>query len=237
MKTFIVFRRELMGYFLSPIAWVVIVAFSIATAVYFELVGLGRNTASLVPVYNLSALMFTIAFPALTMGSLAGEFRNGTLEMLATDPVRDVEIVLGKFLAVVSFFSAALLPLLFYYLLFRMAGAQPDAGPVWSGLLGMLLCGSLCAAVGLFASSLTSSHTIAFVLAFLAILVLRLVGSSQPLELPAWLTGILEYLSIQRHLVGLLRGRIASDDIVYFLSTTALFLFLSTRILEARRWA
>jgi gliding motility-associated transport system permease protein len=236
VKTFVIFRRELIGYFLSPLAWVVAIAFSLLLGLFFYFFGLKSTEATLAPVYNASVYAFILAFPALTMGSLAGEFRSGTFEVLATDPVRDVEIVAGKFLGVMAFFAVLLVPLPLYFVLYRVAGARPDAGPVVSGLVGMLLTGALCASIGLFASSLTSNQTVAFVMGFLALLVLRLIGT-EVLELPEAVSRVLAYMSMPRHLSGLLRGRISSEDVIYFVSTTALFLFLSTRVLEARRWA
>ncbi|MBL8695510.1 MAG: ABC transporter permease [Planctomycetes bacterium] len=237
MKVWVVLRRELIGHFLSPIAWVVAVMFAIASAFFFEIHTLGRTVASLGSVYESTWWVFIVAFPALTMGTLAAEFRNGTIETLATDPVRDGDIVLGKFFGVMAFFVVSLLPLLFFWGLLRWAGGNPDPGPLLSGLFGMLLAGGLCAAIGIFSSSITSNQTIAFGVAFLMLLVLRLSDIPQPIELPTWLRVTLDYIDLPAHLRGFYRGRIALDDLIYFLSSTALFLFLSTRFLESRRWA
>lgn len=237
MKSLVIFRRELIGFFLSPIAWVVAVATAIVLARFFENFSLLRSRATLEGVYAASSYWFFLTIPALTMGSLASEFRSGTIEMLATDPVKDWEIVAGKFCGTLSYFLFCLIPIPIFYFVLRALGGVPDWGPVMSGALGLVLAGSLSIAIGIFASSLTSQQIVAYLVAALILFVLRTTGEAEPLDIPDWLRSVLGYLSVQRHLAGLFNGRIASDDIVYFVSTSGLFLYLATRILEARRWA
>lgn len=237
MKSFVIFRRELMGYFLSPVAWVVAVVAALMMARFFENFAMFRRTATLDGVYFSVANWLFLIMPALTMGSLASEFRNGTIEVLATDPVSDYQIVLGKFMGVLAFFAFCLVPLPVFYGLLRFVGGSPDIGPVISGLGSLLLAGSLCAAIGIFASALSAQQVVAYLIAALLLFALRQVGETEPLDIPDWLRSVFGYLSLPNHLVGLMRGKIALNDVIYFVSTTALFLFLATRILEARRWA
>lgn len=237
MKSLVIFRKELIGYFLSPIAWIVAVSFALVAAAFFVREGLYATHATLDLVYSRCTFAFVVTFPALTMGALAGEFRTGTIETLATDPVRDSEIVLGKYLGVMAFFAMLVSPLVLFYALLRFGGATPDPGPVVSGLVGILLAGSLCAAVGLFASALSSNQVLAFVVAFLILLVLRLLGSAEAIELPPEVSKALVHVSFPPHLSDFLRGLVTLEDVTYFVSTTALFLFLATRVLESRRWA
>jgi len=237
MKTLVIFRKELISIFLSRVAWVVAVLFALATAIFFERSGLHGTEATLGGTFLAASTIFVVAFPALTMGSIADEMASGTIETLATDPVRDAEIVLGKFFAVLAFFTLLLAPLPLYYLLLRSVGARPDLGPVLSGLAGLWLAGGLCAAVGIFASALTSDHLIGFVVAFLILLVFRVIGAASTIELPEAVAKTLVHVSLPYHLVPMIRGHVALEDLVFFVSTTALFLFLATRCLEARRWA
>lgn len=237
MKTFVILRRELIGYFLSPVAWVVAVVCALFMARFFQNSALMSRTAALTGVFaNTSYWLIFLAMPALTMGSIASEFRNGTIEMLATDPVRDFEIVLGKFFGVLIFFLFCLLPLTVFYLLIRMGGGDPDLGPMLSGAFGLLLEGALAASIGIFASALTAQQIVAFLVSSLVLFVLRQVGETEALEIPEWTRRLFGYISVTNHFTPLLRGRIATNDIIYFVSTTSLFLFLATRVLESRRW-
>ncbi|MBI3817970.1 MAG: ABC transporter permease [Planctomycetes bacterium] len=237
MKTIIILRRELIGYFLSPIAWVVAVVSALFMARFFENSAVFSRSANLSGVYvNTAYWLVSVMMPALTMGSIASEFRNGTIEMLATDPVRDVEIVLGKFFGVVAFFVFCLLPLPVFYVLLRVSGGNPDIGPVLSGFGAMILEGALAAAIGIFASALSGQQIVAFLVSALILFTLRTLGATEGMEIPEWLRRCFAYVSMPSHFYPLLRGRIATNDIIYFLSTTVLFLFLATRVLESRRW-
>ena len=237
MKALVIFRRELIGYFLSPIAWIVAIVLSLVMARMFELYALLQTKATLEGVYTFTVGLYFLAIPALTMGALSQEYKMGTIEVLATDPVRDVEIVIGKYLGVVAFFLVSLLPLPIFYALLRFGGGQPDLGPVVSGFLGIVLMGSLCIAIGIFTSATTTHQLVAYLLAALIITFFKQVGDAEPFEIPEFLRNIFGYLSMHNHLVGFIRGRIGADDVVYFLGTNVLFLFLATRVLEARRWA
>lgn len=237
MKALVIFRRELVGTFFSPIAWIVAIVLSVVMARFFELHALLQTRASLEGVYASTVGLYFLAIPALTMGTIAQEYRTGTIEVLATDPVRDAEIVLGKYLGVVAFFLLSLLPLAAFYAMLRVAGGEPDPGPVLSGFFGIFLAGCLCIAVGLFTSALTSHQLVAYLLAALFIFAFKQMGEAEPLEIPELLRAIFGYVGMHSHLIGLIRGRIAIDDLFYFAGTTVLFLFLATRVLEARRWA
>jgi ABC-2 type transport system permease protein len=237
MKAFVVFRRELVGTFLSPIAWVVAIVLAIAMARFFETNALVQTKATLEGVYASTIGLYFLAIPALTMGTLSQEFRTGTIEILATDPVRDVDIVLGKFLGVLVFFMTSMLPLPLFYILLRVVGGEPEIGPVLTGMLGILLAGSFCIAIGIFTSAMTSQQLIAYLLAALVIFFYRQVGEAEPLDIPDVVRRVFGYLSMHNHFQPVIRGRIALSDLVYFVGTTALFLFLATRVLEARRWA
>lgn len=237
MKALVVFRKELMGTFLSPIAWTVAIVLAVAMARFFQVNALVQTKATLEGVYASTIGLYFLAIPALTMGTLSQEFRTGTIEILATDPVRDVEIVVGKFLGVLVFFAVSMLPLPVFYALMKLAGGNPEPGPVWTGMLGLLLAGSLCISIGIFTSALTSQQLIAYLLAALVIFFYRQVGEAEPLDIPDGIRRVFGYLSMHNHFQPVIRGRIAISDLFYFAGTTALFLFLATRVLEARRWA
>lgn len=168
------------------------------------------------------------------MKLLAEEMKSGTLELLTTKPVRDAEIILGKFLAAWVLLVAALVPTLLYVMTLAVLGPL-DPGPVLTGYLGLLLMGSVYIAIGLFASSVTENQIIAFILSFLIVLVLFLFDKVL-IYVPEGLTSIVEFLAIDFHFSNIARGVIDTRDIIYFLSLLLFSLLLATVSLQRRKW-
>ncbi|MCK5573343.1 MAG: ABC transporter permease subunit [Bacteroidetes bacterium] len=229
-----IFHRELRSYFNSPIAYVVIIVFLVIIGWFFSSNLFLMNVASMRVVFELVPIVFLFFVPAITMRLLAEEMKSGTLELLTTKPVRDVEIILGKFLAAWVLLIAALAPTLLYVLTLTFLG-QLDPGPVLTGYLGLVLMGSVYIAIGLFASSITENQIIAFILSFLIVLALFLFDKVL-MYVPEGLTSILEYLSIDYHFSNIAHGVIDSRNIIYFLSLLGFSLLLATVSLERRKW-
>jgi ABC-2 type transport system permease protein len=229
-----IFRRELRSSFDSPVAYVVIIVFLAIIGWFFTSNLFFINLATMRVVFDLVPLVFLFFVPAVTMRLLAEEKKSGTLELLATRPVRDVEIVLGKFFAAWALVGAALLPTL-CYLFTLMAFGRPDLGPVVTGYLGLLLMGGAYSAIGLFASSLTENQIIAFILGFLIVLALFLLDKVL-MYIPAAFASTFEYLAIDTHFSNIARGVIDSRDVIYFASLLGISLLLTTVSLERRKW-
>ena len=227
-------RRELHSYFVSPVAYVVGALFLLISGFLFSIILGVSNEASMRPLFGNFAVIFLFIVPALTMRLLAEEQRTGTLELLLTAPVRDWELVLGKFLGVFLLLLAMLAVTLVYPAILALAG-NPDRGPVLAGYLGVILQGAAFLAVGLFASSLTQNQIIAALLAFVILLILWLSDA-----LGNFTTGrigdLFRFLSITRHYDEFPRGVIDTRDIIYFLSMIAAALFFTTLSVQARRW-
>ena len=227
-------QRELRSYFVSPVAYVVGALFVLISSVLFALILNQAQTASVQPLFANFAVIFLFIVPGLTMRLLAEEQRTGTLELLLTAPVRDYELVLGKFLGVFLLMLIMVAITLVYPGILLLAG-NPDRGPIASGYLGVILQGAAFLAIGLFASSLTQNQIIAALLAFVILLLLWLAdGLSQ-------MTGgrigdLFRFLSITRHFDDFPRGVIDSRHIVYFLSVIAAALFFTVQSVQARRW-
>jgi ABC-2 type transport system permease protein len=181
----------------------------------------------------MSVLLLFLA-PAVSMRLLAEEQRMGTLELLLTAPVRDVEVVLGKYLASLVFL-VALLGLTFYYPFVLVMFGNPDRGPMLAGYLGVFLQGAAFLAVGLLASSLTQNQIVAGVASLFGLLVLWLADSLGSV-IPGALGDAVRYLGIVAHGSDFPRGLIESSSVVYYLSLIVVALFLTVRSLEARRW-
>jgi ABC-2 type transport system permease protein len=229
-----IFRRELRSYFNSPVAYVVIVVFLGIVGWFFTNNLFLMNIASLRVMFELVPLVYLFFVPAITMRLLAEEKKSGTLELLTTKPVMDVEIVLGKFLAAWTLLASALLPTLLYLVTMFSLGSI-DPGPVVTGYLGLLLMGAVYVGIGLFASSVTENQIIAFILGFLIILALFLLDKVL-IYAPTGLASTLEFLGIDYHFGNIARGVIDSRNVIYFLSLIGFSLYLATVSLERRKW-
>lgn len=237
MKTTgVIFRRELSGYFNSPVAYIVILAFLGVTHWLFFRTFFLANQSSLRPFFSLLPWIFLFLAPALTMRAWAEEKKLGTLEVLMTFPVREREAVLGKFLAAFAFLVIALCLTLSLPLSVLLIGS-PDPGPIWGGYLGACLLGGAYLSVGLFASSLTENQIVAFILAIIVCFALLIIGEDFVLfSMPAALVPVCSRLGLGAHFESIGRGVIDSRDIIYYLSVTGFFLFLNQLSLESRKW-
>jgi len=171
----------------------------------------------------------------LTMRLLAEERKMGTAELLLTAPVRDSEIVVGKFLGSLGIL-AVMLVLTFYYPVLLMWFGDPDLGPIATGYLGLFLLGCASLAVGLFASSLTSNQIVAAVVAGGILFALWFLGWTTDF-LPEGLGKVIGYMSLSYYFSDFTRGVIDTRAVVYYLSIMGLFLFLTVRSLENSRWS
>ena len=233
-NVFPIYRRELRSYFNSPVAYVVIVVFLAIIGWFFTSNLFLMNVASLRIVFELVPLIFLFFIPAITMRLLAEEKKSGTLELLATKPVRDVEIVLGKFLAAWTLLAATLAPTLLY-LISVMTIGKIDMGPVFTGYLGLLLMGAVYIGIGLLASSLTENQIVAFILSFLIVFALFMMDKIL-IYVPEGFASTIEFLAIDYHFSNIARGVIDSRNIIYFGSLLGFSLFLATVSLERRKW-
>lgn len=231
-------RRELSSYFYSPIAYVALGSFLLACGILFWRDFQPGMPASMRTIFEWMVWVLILIVPLLSMGSLAQEWSSGTIETLMTAPVGETDVSVGKFLGALLFFVILLAPTLIYVVLLK-AYSGVDLGPIFSGYLGIFLVGALFLSVGLFCSSLTRSQVVAAVSAA-AILVLITIAPWWMLrehasEMAAFWRKLAEQGVYNRY-EDFSRGVIDSGHVVFFLVGTALFLFLTTKILEARRW-
>jgi gliding motility-associated transport system permease protein len=174
--------------------------------------------------------------PMLTMGLFADERKRGTMELLMTSPIREIDIVLGKFLASLTLFAAMLLPTaVFVVFMYLHTSPVPPLRIILAGYLGILLFGGSLLALGAFLSSLTENHIIAGVLTFGAFLLLWALdfGSRDAGSAPGQ---VLHYLSVINHFEDFTRGVIDTSALIYYLSFITLFIFLTVRSVDSMRW-
>ncbi len=233
-NTVAIAQRELTSYFAAPLAYIIAAAFLGINGFLFGWAVLSSRQASMDFAFSDMGIILLLIMPALTMRLLADEQRTGTLELLLTAPVRDVEVVLGKYFGTFILFLAMLAPTLLYAY-FLIAFGKPDVGPIVAGYLGIVLVGGAFTAIGLLTSSLTQNPVVAAVLGFaLGLLLWLLDGLSQAVQTSAG--SFFSYIAISPHLDNFTRGTIQTKDIVYFLTLIVAALFLTDRVLEYRRW-
>ena len=238
---FTIWRRELTAYFLSPIAYVTIVIFLSMGGWVFLQAAIAKTGV----IESLAVLLFmSILFwlPPLTtviaMRLFAEEKRMGTIETLMTAPVTDVEIVLGKYAGALSFLLITVLPAAsFIYMLTAISpGQNPiDSGGMLGGCLVVVLLSMTAVAIGLMVSILTKNQIVAAICIFCAVCVpffLKQMAS----VLPGASDRVLDFLSIESHILDFARGSVNTRVIVLYLSTTVFLLFVSVKLLEIRRW-
>jgi ABC-2 type transport system permease protein len=234
-RTLTIAKREFRGYFNSPAAYIVICLFLLLMGFFFWNPFFLINRASVRNMYDLMAILLLPTAPALTMGLLAEEKRTGTIEILLTMPVRDTEVVIGKFLAAFGLLAVLLLLTLAYPISVNTLG-NLDWGPVWAGYLALLLEGGAMLALGVLASSWTDNQLIAFFTSGMICFVFWVVSRFLPF-IPQGAASVIEWLSFDYHFQDIVRGVIDSRHIIYFLTVIGFSLALAFRSLESRRWS
>jgi ABC-2 type transport system permease protein len=236
MNTLTIAMKELKSYFVSPIAYVIIAFWLLATGLFFYLILVNVRTASLQELFGTVTVLLLLIGPALTMRLLSEEQRTGSLELLMTAPIRDWEVVLGKFLAAVLLFIAMMALTLIYPILMQLFGGTPDWGPIFSGYLGLLLFASSFLAIGLFASALSDNQMLAAVIAFVVLLILWMIGQLGT-GVGGNLAGWLQALSVTDHFNNSFpRGVIDFTDVLFYLLIIGVSLWTTIQIMEAKRW-
>jgi ABC-2 type transport system permease protein len=241
-------RRELASYFSSLAGYVTIAMVALLLGLSFTMLleALNEQPADM-PITDLfySTLYFwlilLLAAPLITMRSFALEKSSGTYETLMTTAISDLQVVLAKFTSSMIFYVMMWLPLLgciFVVRHYSKDTAALDVGPIITTFLGIWLLGCLFISLGCFASSLTRNQLTAAMLSFalgIALFLLSFLSMILPAQ-PGWQTALLDHISMTQHMQEFVRGVIDTRYVVFYLSLTVLFLFLTCRVVEARRW-
>jgi ABC-2 type transport system permease protein len=233
-RAWLLTQKEWKESFNSPMPYIVLVLFFLLAGWFFTSALFLEGQANLDNFFGTMPLLGGIFLPAFTMRLFAEEFKTGTIETLATLPLDDAEIVLGKYGAVISVWMAMMGLSLVYLILLIFLG-PPDLGQMAGGFVGAFLLGAFYGALGLFASSLTRSQVVAFLLGFLFCFAFFIVG--QAAEYMPGISGqILAFLGVGQHFERFLKGVVDSRDVLYFVTGTALALAGTLASFNSRRW-
>lgn len=230
-------RREFGAYFLSPIAYVVIAIYLFAAGLAFGL-GTFANNAEASLRYLLEfwmVLILVFVLPMLTMRLISDELRSGTIETLMTAPVSETQIVLGKFFGAFAFYLILLATLLLYPILLEMYG-DVDYSLLACNYVGLLLLGGLYIATSLFFSACTKHQVIAVLASFVLLVLMTFASQGLAQQFEGVGRAVLQQLSVRAHYMDFVRGMIDTSHVVFFLTTTAFFLFITVKRLEMQRW-
>ena len=251
-NTITICRKELNSYFRSPIAYGVMAFFALISGYFFYVAvvyfmqasiqssmqggsqPMSVNDMVIRPLFSNISVIGLFIIPMITMRLFAEEKRTGTFELLATSPVKDLEIILGKWLAAVILY-ASILALSALSVITLFAYGKPDWRPILVGYLGLLLQGGCLLAIGSFISTCTKNQIVAGVATFSVCLLLWVLDWISSFQDSAIAKGV-AYLSVLQHFESFSKGVLDAKDIIYYGSAIFLGLFLTARSLEALRW-
>ncbi len=252
----LIYQRELKSYFSSLTVYVVIIMFLLITGYFFytllatfSIVSFQAQTDPMLakqyqllninetvvrPLFGSISIIMLLMTPLLTMRLFAEEKKSGTIELLLTFPINDIDVTLGKYLACFTVLMTMLLLTATYPILLIILG-DPEIKPILTGYLGLVFTGAAFVSLGIFASSLTENQIVSASISFGMLFFFWLISYSVQL-VSAGLGSVLGYLSINTHIESLSKGVLDSEDIIYYLCFIVMFLFLTLRSLEANRW-
>jgi len=228
-----VFRKELRGFFFSPIAYIVITTFLLLSGWFFFSTFFLYNQAELRNFFSQMPIIFAFIVPAVTMRLFSEELNSGSFELLSTLPITDSGIVMGKFLAALTFIALMLLPTIAYAFSAARLG-DLDWGPVFGGYFGALLLAGAYAGIGLLASSLTKNQIVAFIIG-MAFCFMLTIFDRMLFFVPESVLSVFAYLGSTTHFQNISRGIIDTRDLLYFLSIMFLALYATTFVLKEKR--
>ena len=251
-NVWIIWRKELNSYFVSPIAYLLLTMFALIFGFffwnalgYFVLMGMEEqmrgqgmpmnlNEQIIRPLLSNVSVVGLFFIPMITMRLFAEEKRTGTIELLATSPIRDVEIILGKWLAALTLYTSMLLfTALNFAFLFKYG--NPDWKPLAVGYLGLLLQAGGLLAIGTFISTLTRNQIIAGAATFGVCLLLWVLEWVSGYETATW-AQVLAYMSVITHFESFAKGVLDVKDAIFYVTVIFLGLFFTTRSMESLRW-
>ena len=238
------FRKEIAGFFSSLIGYIVIIVFLLANSLFLWVFPGSYNIpdngyATLESLFVISPWVFLFLVSAVTMRMFSEEKRHGTIELLMTKPLTDLQLILAKYFAALVLVLLSIIPtLIFFYSVYHLGNpiGNIDTGGTWGSFIGLFFLAAIYAAIGIFASSMTENQIVAFILAAIISLFLY-IGLDAIASLPIFSSweNFITVLGINQHYKSMSRGVLDSRDIIYFISIAAFFILLSRTVIQSRK--
>ncbi len=232
---FAVFKREVQSYFYSPIAYVLTGLFVLVVSIFFFLSNIGSQSADFNPTLSTISFILIFIVPILTMRIIAEDRKNGTEVLLITSPSTLSGIVVGKYLAMLFVFLV-MTCLTFVYPIVLFIFGNPPLAPLIGSYVGLILFAAALISIGVFASSLTENQVISVFISFVIMLIIWII---EPIgnAVGGWAAVVLNWFSLSSRYNDFTTGILSVSSIIYFISFIAVFLFLTIRVIEKRRWS
>jgi len=242
---FALLKKEISGFLVSLIGYIVICVFLITVGLLLWVFPFNSNIlnsgyAGIDPLFVLAPWVFMFLIPAVTMRSFAEEKKTGTIELLLTHPLSDLEIILAKYFACIALVILALLPTLVYYVSVSVLGYPPgniDNGRTWGSYFGLIFLTSGFVAIGIFASSISSNQIVSFIFAILLCFICYSGFAFIGQYVSSGFAGnFIQSVGISMHYSSMSRGVIDTRDVIYFASISIAFILMTRTALESRKW-
>lgn len=231
-----VYKKELKGYFSSPIGWIFLAAVFFLSGMFFMVCNIYQGTADMSEFFTSYQQIILFVIPMLTMRTWADEKRNRTDQALLTAPVSLTGIALGKYLAALTVYGVAASVTVVYALVLQTLSEDVSALVVLGNVFGMMLVGAAMVAIGMFISNLTESQVVAAVLTFAVALATMMINTLVLSIQWEWLANLILSFSLFSRYNDFAVGVFNFSDVLYYLSVATVFTFLTVRVLEGRRW-
>jgi ABC-2 type transport system permease protein len=242
---FSLFKKEIRSFLSSLVGYITITVFLLVISLFMWVLPTDSNIldngyANIDALFILAPWVFLFLIPAITMRSFADEKKSGTIELLLTRPLSDLQIILAKYFAGVTLVLFSLLPTLIYYYSVHRLGSplgNIDTGGMWGSYIGLLFLGAAFVSIGIFASAVTDNQVISFILSlFLCFFIYTGFDFLSSFAFFGKIDNIILALGINTHYMSMSRGVVDSRDIIYFVSLVAIFIVSTRTVLESRKW-
>jgi ABC-2 type transport system permease protein len=239
-----ILKKEVSGFLSSLIAYISMIVFLLVMGLFVWVFPdtsiLEYGFASLDSFFGVAPWIFLFLIPAITMRSFSEENKSGTIELLVTRPITELQIILGKYLAGFIIVLFTLLPtLLYYYTIYQLGATKGnvDSGAVIGSYIGLMFLAASLVSIGIFASSISDNQIVAFILAvFISFICYAGFDSFSKLDLFGRIDNTIAQIGINDHYQSMSRGVVDSRDLIYFLGFIGFFILLTKTVLESRKW-
>jgi ABC-2 type transport system permease protein len=241
---FTLLKKEVRAFLSSLIGYIVICVFLLLLGLFMWILQMDSNVlengfASIDPLFAIGPWVFLFLIPAITMRSFSDEKKTGTIELLLTRPLTDLQIILAKYFAGLVLVVFSLIPTFIYYYTVQTLSLPPgiDVGGTWGSYAGLLFLAAAFVSIGIFASSVTENQVVSFIIAvFLCFTFFIGFEYLAKMELFSGIDDMILWLGINDHYISMSRGVLDTRDMIYFISINALFITLTKMVLESRKW-